>query len=130
MSDHYEVVFSCLLADDVPAEILDVLRWHLGDLDERPALIEDEYTYRLLEPDPDSYLPGGEFAQLVRRRDQWGLYARIWVLDDDMGYPHELFGLLAPHVAETGYGGHIRDVNDHRDLSIIVFDGTGYRWRD
>jgi hypothetical protein len=30
MSDHYEVVFSCFLREETPAEVLDAVRWHLG----------------------------------------------------------------------------------------------------
>ncbi|MEU2614728.1 hypothetical protein ABZ570_24560 [Micromonospora sp. NPDC007271] len=67
MSLHYEVVLTCFLADETPPEVLDALRWHLGLRDERPATLDPgEHPYPLLEPDPGSYLPGGDVASLRR----------------------------------------------------------------
>ncbi|MFD8750305.1 hypothetical protein ACFV0O_04890 [Kitasatospora sp. NPDC059577] len=65
MSDHYEVGLGCFLREDTPEAVLDVLRWHLGLLDQRPAgLDEQEHAHPMLAPDPDSRLPGGDCASL------------------------------------------------------------------
>lgn len=68
MSLHYEVVFTCFLREDTPARVLDSPRWHLGDHTDPPAAFErPDGPYPLLSPDPDSYLPGGEFASPHRQ---------------------------------------------------------------
>jgi hypothetical protein len=136
MSDHYEIVISCFLDDNTPEDVLDTLRWHLGLIEQRPAqLDEDAAPYPFLNPDHDSpRLPGGEIARLQRQTrgftaagdlHAWGIYARTYYLDDDLGEVFTVLDLLAPHVSNQGYGGHIRDVNCD-DLSVITFDGDAY----
>lgn len=137
MSLHYEVVFSCFLDDETPPDILDALRWHLGLRDEPPATLgldAKDDPYRLLSPDPDSYLPGGDVASLRRQRVgftaagdvfQWGLHSRNHWLDDDLGELVTILDLVAPHVVEDGYGGHFREVYD-TDLTVFEFRDGSY----
>ncbi|SCL48220.1 hypothetical protein [Micromonospora chersina] len=135
MSLHYEVVFSCFLDDETPPDVLDVLRWHLGMRDERPATLDaEDHPYRLLAPDPDSYLPGGDVASLRRQRVgftatgerfQWGLHSRNYWLDDDLGELVSILDLIAPHVVEDGYGGHLREEYD-TDLVVFEFRDGSY----
>ncbi|MEU0834048.1 hypothetical protein [Streptomyces sp. NPDC005969] len=134
MSLHYEVVFACLLRDDTPDAVLDALRWHLGLTPERPAGLDgEERTYPLLSPDPDSRLPGGDFASLQRQswgfttsgeRHVWGLFSRNLWLDDMMGDLDPIMGLLAPHVEEPGYGGHFREEFDVEPTVFTFHAGT------
>lgn len=110
MSERYEVVVTCFLGDDTPAHVLETLRGHLGDAagGSGPAAHEAD-PWPLLEPDPGSDLPGGETAVLrPADRHAWGLFSRTHWHEDDLGHLDALLGLLAPHVAEPGYGGHVR----------------------
>ena len=75
-------------------------------------------AYPLLDPDPDSCLPGGDVASLQRQlrghaagRDihAWGLFARNYWLDDEIGELSTILELLAPHVEDTGHGGYFRE---------------------
>ena len=136
MSVHYEIVLSCFLRDDTPDHVLDLLRWHLELLDDHPdeEADEDEDEVPLFAPDPDSPLPGGAFAELRRQRrgsdadgdiHAWGVYARTYALDDDLGEFFSLFELVAPHVADDGYGGHVRDWLDST-LSLVTFGGGAF----
>jgi hypothetical protein len=119
MSMHYEVVFSCFLRDDTPEEVIDALRWHLGLAAEWPAsLAADEPAERLLRSDQASNLPGGDIASLRRQAVPgaaesdvyaWGLFSRNLWLDDAMGSMTAIMELLAPHAAESGYGGYFRE---------------------
>jgi hypothetical protein len=119
MSMHYEVVFSCFLRDDTPERVLEALRWHLGLAAEWPAgPAADEPVERLLRPDQASNLPGGDIASLRRQavagaagsdRYAWGLFSRNRWLDDAMGSMTAIMELLAPHAAESGYGGYFRE---------------------
>jgi hypothetical protein len=118
MSLHYEVVFTCFLRDDTPIETLDVLRWHLGLLDDwPPGLDQGGQVDRLLCPDPASSLPGGDVAALQQQLLKsapglgtlaWGLFARTLWPDDRMDDMAVVMELIAPHVAEAGYGGYFR----------------------
>ena len=129
MSAHYEVVFSCFLRDDTPAEILDALRWHLGLVAGQPA--DSEPGQRpLLLPDPASSLPGGDVASLrfqshgidtSGRAAAWGLFSRSLWPDDAMGQLSTIMELIAPHVAREGYGGYFRDVT--------TADATAFEFR-
>ncbi|MEV7189509.1 hypothetical protein [Kitasatospora sp. NPDC093102] len=134
MSFHYEVVFTCFLQDDTPDTVLDALRWHLGLASERPAeLDEEEHAYPLLSPDPDSRLPGGDFASLRRQSrgfmagrqlHAWGLCSRNLWLDDMMGDLITILDLLAPHVEEPGFGGYFREESDVETTVFTFRDGT------
>ncbi|SEB65018.1 hypothetical protein [Streptomyces sp. TLI_105] len=134
MSLHYEVVFTCFLQEDTPETVLAALRWHLGLASERPAeLDEEEYAYPLLDPDPDSRLPGGDFASLRRQSrgftaggecHAWGLFSRNLWLDDMMGDLVTILDLIAPHVAEVGYGGYFREEFDAEATVFTFQDGT------
>ncbi|MER7765474.1 hypothetical protein [Kitasatospora sp. NPDC096140] len=134
MSYHYEVVLGCFLRDDTPGEVLDALRWHLGLADERPAGLDpEEHEYRMLDPDPESRLPGGDFAALRLQgrgftadgpQEAWGLFSRNLWLDDMMGDLATLLDLIAPHVREPGHGGHVREEFDTEPNAITFRDGT------
>ncbi|MFF3395796.1 hypothetical protein ACFYW1_33345 [Streptomyces sp. NPDC002669] len=126
MSLHYEVVFTCFLRDGTPEPVLEALRWHTGASEERPPhLDEDEHPYQLLAPDPDSRLPGGEFASLryqsLGSQDAWGLFTRNLWLDDDIGELTTVMDLLAPHVEGSGYAGYLREEYDTA-VSVLTFD--------
>src|SRR6266487_575630 len=91
MSFHYEVVFSLFLRDDIPSGVLDELRWHLGLSTQQPDACAIDYDWPQMRPDERSYLPGGEVAVLRRQyrysqsgvqHHAWGLYARLFWLDD------------------------------------------------
>jgi hypothetical protein len=133
MSDHYEIVISCFLDEDVPESVLEVLRWHLGLCSQRPPHLDEAAApYPVLVPDSDSRLPGGEITRLRRQRlcfgpaghvHGWGLYARGYYLDDDLGEFYAILDIVAPHVNDHGYGGHIRNEYDEQDLSIVFFTG-------
>lgn len=134
VSLHYEVVFACYLRDDIPESVLNALRWHLGMDVERPANLDaDEHPYPLLAPDPDGWLPGGDFASLRRQsrgftatgeRHAWGLFTRNYWLDDDMGGLATILDLLAPYVEEDGYGGHFREEYDTELTAFVFRDGS------
>jgi hypothetical protein len=130
VSLYYEVVFTCFLRDGTPEPVLAALRWHMGASTDRPAHLDaDEHPYRLLAPDPDSRLPGGEFASLRHQslgsQDAWGLFTRNLWLDDDIGDLTTIMDLLAPHVEGTGYGGYLREEYD-TEVSVLTFrDGAG-----
>ncbi|MEU0403926.1 hypothetical protein ABZ318_27565 [Streptomyces sp. NPDC006197] len=101
---------------------LAALRWHLGPSPERPTEPdEEEYAYPVLDPAPGSRLPGGDFASLRRQsrgftavgeRHAWGLSSRTLWLDDMTGDLVTVLDLIAPHVAEAGYGGYVREGMD------------------
>lgn len=91
MSFHYEVTFSCFLRDDTPSEVLDELRWHLGQSSLRPETCVVNYDWPVMLPGEPSYLAGGEVATLRRQyrftqhgveRFSWGLHARLYWLND------------------------------------------------
>ncbi|MFI5529952.1 hypothetical protein ACIA8O_15560 [Kitasatospora sp. NPDC051853] len=134
MSLHFEVVFTCFLRDETPSAVLAALRWHLGLTAERsPGLDADEHPYPLLEPDPDSRLPGGDFASLRRQArgfvagrelHAWGLSSRTCWLDDELGGLVTVLDLLAPHVEEAGYGGHFREQYEAEPTVFVFRDGT------
>ncbi|MFF8614950.1 hypothetical protein [Streptomyces sp. NPDC015350] len=129
MSLYYEVVLTCFLRDGTPEPVLEALRWHTGAVEDRPPhLDEDEHPYRLLAPDPDSRLPGGESASLRHQslggRNAWGLFVRNLWMDDDIGELTTVLDLLAPHVEDSGYGGYLREEYDTK-MSVLTFrDGT------
>lgn len=102
MSSTYEVVVACHLRDDTPDTVLDTLRWHLGLIEGLPPGVDEEdHPYPLLEPDPHTNAPGGDFASLRQEPTRgWGLFSRNHWLDDDLGQLITLLDLLAPH-AET-----------------------------
>ncbi|GHF40842.1 hypothetical protein GCM10010218_22820 [Streptomyces mashuensis] len=124
MSLRYEVVLSCFLREETPETVLATLRRHLG-LDESPPAAPDD-AYPLLEPDPDSRLPGGDAATLRFQPEAhaWGLFSRNQWLDDDLGELATVLDLIAPHVAEPGYGGYVREDGDARGTAITFRDGT------
>lgn len=134
MSDHYEVVFSCFLRDDTPAPVLAALRWHMGMDDDCPdALDPDDHPYQLLLPDANSRLPGGDTVCLRRtvqeftasgERYEWELFARKDWVDDLTLHLDAFLELMAPHVASSGYGGHIRDQHDPEVKPFTFHDGT------
>ncbi|MFB7272431.1 hypothetical protein [Streptomyces sp. NPDC056244] len=119
MSDHYEVVLSCLLRDDTPDPVLAVLRWHLGTETEDPEDLDfEEHPYPLLVQNPNSRLPGGDFVSLRREVQDfsatgevyaWELFTRTYWVDDHMLHLTGLLDLIAPYVAVSGYGGHYRE---------------------
>ncbi|MYZ36125.1 MULTISPECIES: hypothetical protein [unclassified Streptomyces] len=134
MSSHYEVVLSCLLRDDTPDSVLAALRWHLGmDTEEPEDLDFEECPSPLLEPNPNSRLPGGDFVSL-RRQVQgfsdagevhaWELFARTYWVDDHMLYLTTLLDLIAPYVAVSGYGGHHRDEYGTATTAFVFHGGT------
>ncbi|MEU6442673.1 hypothetical protein [Streptomyces sp. NPDC047046] len=134
MSLHYEVVLTCVLQDDTPDTVLAALRWHLGLAPERPAELDaEEHSYPMLSPDPDSRLPGGDFAALRRQsrgftaagdeRHAWGLFSRNLWLDDMMGDLYTVMGLLSPHIAEPGYCGYFREEFDTEPTTLTFREG-------
>ncbi|MER8186943.1 hypothetical protein [Kitasatospora sp. NPDC094015] len=134
MMPHFEVVLTCVLRDDTPDTVLDALRWHLGTIPERPSSLNpDEHPYAVLTPDPESPLPGGDFASLRRRsrvspagheRYSWGLFSRNRWPDDEMGLIVMVLHLLAPHVEEPGYSGYYREEHDPRPTILTFQDGS------
>ncbi|MFC9295776.1 hypothetical protein ACFTWH_10790 [Streptomyces sp. NPDC057011] len=129
MSLHYEVVFACFLRDETPEPVLAALRWHIGAAAERPPhLAADEHPYRLLVPDPDSYLPGGDLASLQHQSrgnwNAWGLFTRNFWLDDGIGELVTILDLLAPYVEESGYGGYMREEYDSKPSIFTFRDGA------
>jgi hypothetical protein len=119
VSSRYEVVFACFLRDDTPDEILEALRWHLGQIADRPPELDAaEHPDRLLNPDPASPLPGGDIASLLDQPTAamaetgsrgWGLFSRTLWPEDAMTEMGSIIQLVAPYVAEPGYGGHYRE---------------------
>lgn len=125
MSDHYEVVFSCYLRHDTPDPVLDVLRWHLGLIDDCPGVDEfREMTGRLLQADPDTRLPEPDLAELRPQDDGWALFTRNLWLDDEIGWINRLLEIIAPYPARDGYGGYFRDVNDGEPTEFGFAGGT------
>jgi len=134
VSEHFEVVFSCFLRDDIPAPVLAALRWHMGVDDDRPdALDPDDHPYPLLSPDDNSRLPGGDFVSLRRtaqefttsgKRYEWELFSREDWVDDLTLHLDAFLELIAPHVADSGYGGHIRHVYGTEMKPLNFHDGT------
>ncbi len=134
MSLYYEVVFTCFLRDNTPGTVLDALRWHLGMSLGRPSgLGTDEHMYPVLTPDPESRLPGGDFASFQRqcrgfatghKLYAWGLFSRNYWLDDEIGELVTILDLLAPYVEEPGYGGYFREECDSEPTVIIFQNGT------
>jgi hypothetical protein len=135
MSDHYEVIFTAFLRDDTPEKVLNELRWHLGLTEDKPPAVEgDPYASRLLLADPDTPLPGGSVASLQRQfryrsrggaeHYAWGLLARSYWLDDELGEVSTILDLIAPYVEENGFGGYFRDVNDEIPTVFAFHDGS------
>ncbi|WP_326687336.1 MULTISPECIES: hypothetical protein [unclassified Streptomyces] len=128
MSSTYEVVVACHLRDDTPDTVLDTLRWHLGLIEGLPPGVDEEdHPYPLLEPDPHTNAPGGDFASLRQEPTRgWGLFSRNHWLDDDLGQLITLLDLLAPHAETPGYAGHFRELYSATpDLTPFTFaDGT------
>jgi hypothetical protein len=132
VSSRYEVVFACFLRDDTPDEVLDALRWHLGQIADRPPELDaEEHPDRLLRPDPASPLPGGDIASLLDQlggpRAQagvrgWGLFSRTLWPEDAMTEMGTIIQLVAPHVAEPGYGGHYREENATEAVAFAFGD--------
>jgi hypothetical protein len=128
MSDHYEIVFSCFLSNDTPASVVAALRWHMGMDDEFPDDLDPgDHPYPSLLPG-SSRLPGGDTVSLRRTEPkecyEWELFARIYWVDDLTLHLDALLELIAPHVAQQGYGGHIRDVHDTDVKTFNFHDGT------
>lgn len=133
VSLHFEVVFSLFLREDTPDDVMHELRYHLGLSTQRPANLEIDYGHPVLEPNPDSYLPGGEQAVLRKQyryhragveHHAWGLHVRLHWVDDAWG---ELWWFvaswLAPFVEDNGYAGFYREDRDERPTALIVLDG-------
>jgi hypothetical protein len=137
MSYHYEVVFSLFLRDDTPSDLLDELRWHMGLSEERSTTPATDMDYPLMRPG-DSYLPGGDLAVLQRqyRYDDasgvkhyaWGVYARMFVLDDAMGEVWQIATWLAPHAEDDGYAGFFREETDERPRLLAIRGGELYSY--
>jgi hypothetical protein len=133
MSFHYEVVFATFLRDDTPPEVLDELRYHLGFTEDRPQHLAIDYDFPVLQPDEDSYLPGGDHVALRRQyrgRDDkgehhaWGLHVRLYWLDDQWAEIWwQVVMWLAPHVEDDGYAGHFREQYDEGLTSLIILAG-------
>jgi len=129
MTVHYEVVLSCFLRDDTPAEVLDALRWHLGLLTEQPADL-DPSQRALLRADLSSRLPGGDVAALQPQASGagpagdepgWGLFSRTLWPADAMDQMSTIMELITPYIASPGYGGYFRDVT--------AADATAFEFR-
>lgn len=137
MSNRYEVVFSCYLRDDTPERVMAALRWHLGMDTEIPDGLDDHdgQLYPLLLPDnyANRRFPGGDVVSLHREVQEftcdgelheWELFARSHWVDDSMLYLRSLLDLIAPHIAQSGYGGHFRDIGDTEVTVFAFHDGT------
>ena len=137
MSERYEVVLSCYLRDDTPEWVVAALRWHLGMDAEVPEGLDDddEYLYPLLVPDDyaNRRMPGGDVVSLRRevqeftrsgKRYEWELFARNGWIDDSMLYLRSLLDLIAPHIAQPGYGGYFRHISDTEVTVFDFHDGT------
>lgn len=134
VSSRYEVVFACFLRRDTPDEILDALRWHLGQLPGQPPAPDGgEPASRLLSPDPDSVLPGGDVASLQLQHlgstsgqddPVWGLFSRTLWPEDAMTELTAIMELVAPHVAEDGYGGFYREEHAMDATAFAFSTGT------
>jgi len=132
VSFHYEVVFSLFLRDDTPSEVLDELRWHVGVSDQQPATSAIDTDYPLMRPG-ESRLPGGDVAILQRQyryddahgveHHAWGLYVRLFMLDDDLGQTADIATWLAPYADEDGYIGSFREVADEQPTLLLIRDG-------
>jgi hypothetical protein len=119
VSSHYEVVFSVHLRDDIPPNVLDELRWHLGERPNRPERLTVDYGDPLLQVDTGSYLAGGEHASLERTHryrqrgsdhHAWSFFARLLWLDDVWAECWwQVATWLAQHAETTGYAGFWRE---------------------
>ncbi|WP_020140684.1 hypothetical protein [Streptomyces sp. 351MFTsu5.1] len=58
-------------------------------------------------------------------RYEWELFARNHWVDDSMLYLRGLLDLLAPHIAQPGYGGHFRNISD-TEVTVFDFRDGGY----
>ncbi|MEU2614729.1 hypothetical protein ABZ570_24565 [Micromonospora sp. NPDC007271] len=60
---------------------------------------------------------------------EWGPHSRNYWLDDDMGELSAILDLLAPHVAEDGFGGYFREVYE-AELTVFEFRDGAHLVRD
>lgn len=135
MSFHYEVTFSLFLRDDTPVEVLDELRWHLGQSSERPEICVVDYDGPVLLPAESSPLAGGEVATLQRQyrftqngaeHFSWGVHARLYWLDDHWAEVWwQVATWLAPY-ADDGYAGFFREENDEQPTLLLMRSGEPY----
>jgi hypothetical protein len=90
MSLHYEWTLSLRLRPDVPDAFLEELRYHLGLSDVVPQSPTLDHDYPVLAANGDGdELAGGPITRLVRQQPSsrtavWGVYVRVFVLDDAM----------------------------------------------
>jgi hypothetical protein len=133
VSLHYEVVFSLFLRDDLPADVLNELRWHLGLSSERPTRPVIDYEGPQLRPAATSYLPGGETASLQRQYRHsangtdhyaWGLHVRLFWLDDQWAEVWwQVAAWLAAWADEDGYAGFFREEAEATPTLLVVRGG-------
>ena len=88
MSLHYEWVISLRLRQDLPADALAEVRWHLGLEHSPPATRKlDESPPVFVEPET-GWMPGGHLAVLKEQDSpdgpSLGMFVRTLVLDDGM----------------------------------------------
>lgn len=133
MSQHFEIVFSVFLRDDIPADMLAELRWHLGLSTGQPEQLAIDYGEPTLRPNTPSYLPGGESVQLERQHRgtspsgehyAWGLYARLFWLDDqwaDVWW--QVAEWLAPWAEDEGYAGFYREEFEDTPAILLIRNG-------
>jgi hypothetical protein len=102
MSMHFELTLSLRLRPDTPEAFLDELRYHLGLSPLAPQARTLDWDGPALTYGSDrGELAGGPVASMIRqpylnRPATWGVFARAFVLDDDMW---ELVQILPPWLA-------------------------------
>jgi hypothetical protein len=130
MGTHYEVVYSLLLRDETPEDMLAEFRWHLGLSSEKPENMTVDCDVPLLSADQAGYLPGGAFAVLRRQsrgtHETWGLYSRVYWDDDTWAENWWAFGeLLAKYADGDGYIGFWRDADFDTAVTEMIARGGG-----
>jgi hypothetical protein len=134
MSLHFEWTLSLRLRPDVPAQFVDELRYHLGlsgREPEAPTLVCSGPA--LVTAGDGDELAGGPVARLVRQQPgsgpaTWGVFARVFVLDDAM---YELVQIVPPWLARwsltEGWIGFAREeLNLNFWLSFYAAGGHAY----
>jgi hypothetical protein len=131
---HYEWTLSLRLRPDVPDEFLGEVRYHLGLSELAPAAPTLECAGAALVTAGDGdELAGGAIARLVRQQHgsgpaAWGLFARVFVLDDAM---YDLVQIVPPWLARwsltEGWIGFAREELD-LDVWLNFYAAQGHAY--
>jgi hypothetical protein len=141
MADVYETLLALNHSDDLPADDLSELRWHLGletrEFVDRDADVDDEDYWPavgeeplLTQREPAWKIGGMRLSGLVHSEQGWSLTARQECTSEDLPVLQGLLDRLAPSVTSFGPIGQLRFYEELTPNLLIIQGGKVARLFD